>query len=257
MELHDAVARPWAGPPVHLFVLWSEARRHESRIVEDLYRSFTVLDVVEVTWRAQTFAWSLSRMYGTALPPDSDKQRHCGSGPMLAVAVRDGAARYRVRPTSQGRKVLNSNVFDARLRYREWTGGGHRVHASDCVRETEQNLALLLDTTVLDLTRRTTPSPQAPRSHPHDPVGTDGWVSDAQLERTLRPYYLRSLAWSPGRDELTVAALDTWWVGQVAGGRELGPARRELQVAGRTVRLELEPAVPVQRRAKELARRWR
>jgi hypothetical protein len=241
---------------VHLFVLWSEARRHESRIVEDLYRSFTVLDVVEVTWRAQTFAWSLSRMYGTALPPDSDKQRHCGQRPDAAVAVRDGAARYRVRPTSQGARCSTATSSTPACATASGRAAGTGcTPATACARPSKPGAAARHHGPRPDPAHHAVP-PGAPVA-PARPGRDRRLGVDAQLERTLRPYYLRSLAWSPGRDELTVAALDTWWVGQVAGGRELGPDRRELQVAGRTVRLELEPAVPVQRRAKELARRWR
>ena len=84
----------------------------------------------------ETFARNLSRMYGDDLPPNSAKELHCGNGPFLVAVVEDLRPRYRLRRTNRGLRILNSAVFDARRRYRRWTDGGYKVHASDSVAET-------------------------------------------------------------------------------------------------------------------------
>jgi hypothetical protein len=234
--------------PVYVFVLWSEARGSESRILDDISARFSVLDVAEVVWTPdERFAHNLSRMYGDALPPGSAKEVHCGTGPFLAVVVEDRAPRFGVRRTSKGRKVVNCSVFDARWRYRAWTGGGYRVHASDSVVETERNLVLLFGRSA-DAFRNPTIPPQLRRVHASDPVGTDGWESVQQLLLVLRAYGARASELSPAGDALHVVTSDAWWADLLAGGRLVEPGVRELQVAGRPLTLTLtEQQIPLQR----------
>lgn len=242
--------------PVYLFVLWSEARTQESRILADLAATFTVLEILEVTWAPdETFSRNLSRMYGDALPPGSDKEVHCGTGPCLAVVVQDRRPRFGLRRTGRGRKVLNSSVFDARLRYRRWTGGGYRVHASDSTAETERNLVLLFGAGTADFYGRR-PSMDGARVHAADPVGTHGWASLDQLLLALEPYGARPASRPGAGDRLNLVASDVWWAERIAGGRELGVGVREIEVAGRPLELTIreQPARPV--RAVDALIRW-
>lgn len=231
------VFRPWNRHEVHLFVLWSEARRQEDRILADLTARFVFLDVIEVTWTADaTFARNLTRMYGDALPPGSDKELHCGTGPFLAVVVEDQCPRYRVRRTGRGRKLLNSAVFDARYRYRTWTGGGYRVHATDSVAETRRNLALLFGMRPADFQG----APQVdtrPRFWAADPVGTSGWDSVEQLGMVLGAFGGRIV--SSASDELVVTTPDLWWAEHIAGGRDVGPGVRVVVVGTKRMKLIL------------------
>jgi hypothetical protein len=224
-------------PPVYVFVIWSQARHLERRILDDLAEHFTVLDVVEVTWSTDDrFARSLTRMYGDALPPGSDKEVHCGNGPFLLVVVQDRRPRFRPRRTGRGHRLLNSRVYDARLRYREWTGGGYRVHASDSVEETERNLVLMLGVGIPEISARERSGGDVARRHARDPVGTDGWDSVDQLLRVLAPYGVRPAAGHANGD-LSVLATDVWWAEHIAGGHEVGPGVREVAVAGQPRRL--------------------
>ena len=224
-------------PPVYVFVLWETAREEEDRILADLHRTFRVLGEVEVTWTAdETFARSLTRMYGDALPPGSEKEQHGGTGPFLLVLVEDRRPRMRPRHTGRGRRVVNARVYDARLRYRSWTGGGYRVHASDSVAETERNLVLLLGEG-LDAVRRRAPGQV--RGAAGDLAGTHGWASREQLLTALRAYGARPRgAQDEGR--MSVLATDAWWAEHVAGGTEVAPGVRQLQVAGRSLELVVE-----------------
>jgi hypothetical protein len=225
-------------PGLYVFVLWSAARAEEERILADLAERFEVLDVVEVTWSPdERFSRSLTRMYGDALPPGSDKEVHCGTGPFLAVVVRDSGPRFRPRHAGGKRKLVNSRVYDARLRYREWTGGGYRVHASDSVLETDRNLVLLFGEGVEEFAAR--PPRAGVRAHAADPVGTSGWNSVDQLLRALAPYGARP-APAAGDVALRVVASDAWWAEHIAGGLEVGPGVREVQIGGRGVRLRID-----------------
>lgn len=231
--------RPRPRPGIYLFVLWSEARREEDRIVADLGAHFTVLDAVEVAWTAgETFARNLTRMYGDALPPGSEKEVHCGSGPFLAVIVEDRRPRYRIRRTAQGLKLQNSSILDARHRYRMWTRGGYRVHASDSVAETGRNLALLFGMRTVEFRHRR-PSVGGVRRWNSDPVGTNGWDSLGQLVLALEVHGGRIQKASRTSEPSIVRTSDVWWAEHIAGGREISPGTREVLVGGESLKLTI------------------
>lgn len=231
--------------PLFLFVLWSQARPAEARILDDLHQRFQVLDAVEVTWSpGEVFARSLTRMYGDALEVGSEKERHCGTGPFRAVVVADLRPRYSLRHTSRGRRLQNIAVFDARQRYRAWTGGGHRVHASDSALETERNLRLLLDAGTADYHLPRLPLPGERSAG--DPVGTHGWDSRRQLDDALAAYGAHPVR-RAGSDATAVTeyeATDVWWALHIAGGVRTGPHVCEVLVAGRPFALALRPLPP-------------
>lgn len=242
---------------MHLFLLWSEARSEEAAIVDDIETRFEVLDRVEIAWsQGARFAANLSRLYGSDLPPGSDKELHCGTGPFLVLVVADHHPRYRPRRTNRGIKLLNSSVFDARRRYRSWTGGGHKVHASDSVTETRRNLALLLGEPLGQLRRRRSPRGTVARRLDVDLTGADGWDSRQQLLLALRTHGAR-VRRPRSRRALALSAADVWEVELIAGGRPTGPGRRAVTVADDVVDLVLHESLPARARTALAALRGR
>lgn len=248
--LSELIAWSRGRPPIHLFLLWSAARSEEDRILTDIAARFRVLDLMEVTWTlGETFARSLSRMYGDDLPPNSAKELHCGSGPFLVAVVEDAQPRYRLRRTNRGLRFLNSSVFDARRRYRMWTDGGYKVHASDSVAETERNLALLLGERPEQFRDRRATVEHPGRRIDADPVGTDGWASLEQLKVALETHGARLARQTDGSRSVRVTASDLWWIELIVGGREVVPGVREVSVAGQPMRLILQESLPARTRA--------
>lgn len=222
-------------PEPALFLLWSRARAHERRILADIADHFVVREVVEVTWSAdETFAANLNRFYGDVLPPGSDKEADCGTGPFLVVVVEDPRPRFRVRRTSHGPRYLNSNVVDARRRYREWAGA-YRVHASDGPPEFHRNMTLLFGPRARE--RSNAGSAGGVTTWPSDPVGAHGWTSVEELLDVLAAYGARPVG--EAGESVTVAAPNAWWVGVVAGGQESRPGVREVRVGDRAVSLSI------------------
>ena len=223
-------------------LVWSEARAQRDRIVTDLAERFAVLAEVEVVWTpGEHFAESLSRMYGDSLPPGSDKELHCGTGPFLLVVVEDAAPRYRLRRTNRGHQWLNSRIFDARSTYRSWSGGGYRVHASDSVLEAERNLVLLLDRHASEFlgSRR---GPGA-RGTAGDPIGAGGtWRSREQLVRALEAYGAVPAVGAHDDTVLQVEADDAWWVERILGGDEVGEGLRRVTVSGQPLTVAVRQA---------------
>ena len=132
------------GGELHLFILWQNARTKEKDILIDIKKHFKILNVYDVEWNDGLFSENLTRFYGKNLPNGSSKEIHCGKGNFLLIVFLDKKPSYSKRRTSKGRKIVNENVFDAKKRYREWTGGGHKVHGTNSLLETKHDLALLL-----------------------------------------------------------------------------------------------------------------
>lgn len=222
---------------VHLFVVWSEARHVEGRILDDLARRFRVLDVIEVTWTAEQFASNLTRFYGSALPAGSDKERHCGTGPFLVVVVEDAEPRYRMRRLSRGWGRVNAGVIDTRTEHRSWTGGGYRVHASETPAEADRDLVLLFGRRARDFLG-SRPDPAGPRRHEADLIGTTAWDDREQLLLALEV----TSGWlelpAPAGADLALAVVDRWWAEHVLGGREVD-GLREVVVGGAPTRIAL------------------
>ena len=101
-------------------------------------------------WSDQYFIRNLSRFYGTSLQNCEAKAAHCGKGEFLLVIVKDDNPIYGIRNASSGIKNLNTNTFDCKEKFRELTGGGHRVHATDDEKETNHDITLLLNKSIKD-----------------------------------------------------------------------------------------------------------
>lgn len=226
---------------VHCFIVWSTARHALPRILDDACERFTLLDLVEVTWTPERFSQNLTRFYGDALPPGSDKEQHGGTDPFVVLVVLDARPRYGIRRLSRGRGWVNVGVIDARDRYRSWTGGGYRVHASESAAEAERDLVQLFGTSPTSYLDARHPASSPPRTHAADLVGTDGWSDIDELALQLRVTAGGRVV-ATSTSSVTVAVDDRWWAEHVAGGRGLDDGAIEIDVDGRPVRLELVDA---------------
>lgn len=127
---------------IHVFVLWSRALEAYGEILGDIEGNFLIRDVFRVSWSKDQFSRSMTRFYGGLLPPNAEKEEHCGTDPFVVVVVEDERPRYGARRSPK--PSVNVRMFDAKQRYRSWTGGGHRIHASVDPAEAEHDLFLLL-----------------------------------------------------------------------------------------------------------------
>jgi hypothetical protein len=224
---------------VHLFVLWSEARHAEAEILEDIAHHFRVLDLAEVTWSPEAFAQNLRCLYGTALPPDSPKERHSGNGPFLVVVVEDERPRRRIRRLGRHwrwRRV-NARVFDARRRYRAMTGGGYRVHASENEREADRDLVLLFGRRAGEFLAGA--APEGTRAHAADIVGAHGWPDTRQLLLALDVTSGQRVLDPPDGVDLAIEVQDLWWASHVLGAGDGAATRHDVIVDGRPTRVLL------------------
>ena len=132
-------------PEIHLFILWENARVRQEQILADIKSYFTILKQYSVKWSPSMIASNFTRFCGTRLGSNLPyKISDCGIGEFLVVIVRDDNPIYEMRDTFHGSVSVNTKMYDAKQRYRNWTGGGIRVHATDNTIETNHDLALLL-----------------------------------------------------------------------------------------------------------------
>lgn len=127
----------------HVFIVWSKGLNEKDKILEDIEKRFEIIQTVYTTWSKEKFSENLSRFYGENLPKNSSKEKHCGTDTFLCVLVKDVNPVYELRETSKGIKPVNINMFDAKQLYREWTGGGHKIHGSDNISEAKSNIYFL------------------------------------------------------------------------------------------------------------------
>lgn len=171
---------------IHAVILWSNALPQRDRLVADLAEHVELVASYRVEWPPERFSENLVRLYGFELPERMDKVAGGGDQPFLLFVVRDPNPRYGARPRSWGLGPANTTMHDAKQRYRDWTGGGFRVHATIDAGEADRDLFLLLG-------RRSSEFADAPtidwESEPEplaaEVVGAAGWESTDQLVNAL------------------------------------------------------------------------
>lgn len=167
---------------VHLFLIWEKARLKEKKILEDINIHFKILNVFNIEWSQKYFSLNLTRFYGQNLPPNSHKELHCGKGAFLLIIVEDEQPIYEERNTSHGLCNVNIKMFDKKQLYRKWTGGGHKIHATDNLLEVNHNLSLLLGLNINDyLSKFPETWDNSIKFIKADPPGTRGWNSIREL----------------------------------------------------------------------------
>lgn len=166
----------------HLFILWENARYKEKEILEDIKKSFNIIGKYNITWNKEIFSKNLSRFYGTNLPKNSGKEQHCGNGDFLLIIVEVENPKYEQRDTlSKGIQKVNINMFDKKTYYRELTGGGHKVHATNSEKETNHDLTLLLGKSLKDFLKEVERKDDSIINLKQDLVGTNGFKTIEEM----------------------------------------------------------------------------
>lgn len=171
----------------HLFIVWHHAKSFFSKIIDDIKKRFLILNVIEIEWNDASYLQNLIAFYAHSqfhLGTDEIialmkyKQDYIGVGSFYAILVRDASPIYSLRQTSSGEKNVNSNVFDAKDLYRQWTGGGHLIHATNSVREFVNDTSLLFGS---DFEPDAEAWTGEIRKISRDVVGAGGWKSIEEL----------------------------------------------------------------------------
>ena len=158
---------------IHIVLIWEKGLNKLDHILYDLKNSFRILKVVEMEWSPSYFSSNLSRFYGEKLPDRSFKEKHCGKGPFVCVILEDLNPVYEERKTSKGISLVNKSLFDKKELYRNWTGGGHKVHGSNNLEEAAHDMLFLFNKSMQDYVAKDWDGNMTKIQA--DIVGYDGW----------------------------------------------------------------------------------
>lgn len=172
---------------LHLMVLWANARYKQEEIIKDLKKSsLQILECIEITWSPEKVSNNFTRFYGVKLTDGSFKEVECGTGSFLLITLLDKNPKYEETKTSRGIERVNINLFELKKRYREWTKGGHKIHATNSPSETNHDITLLLGKNYKDYLKT---APQAWNGEikkiQRDLSGCNGWNNLQELFYTL------------------------------------------------------------------------
>lgn len=167
---------------LHLMVLWETARYKENEILADIRNHLKILECYDIKWSDRLVEDNFSRFYGVKLGSNSAKTRECGRGRFLLLLLWDEHPRYDFVCTSRGHEYVNVNIFGLKEKYRKWTNGGSKIHATNNPRETNHDLTLLLGTNYEDyLAKFDRNSSEAVHKLDRDLSGARGWKSLDEL----------------------------------------------------------------------------
>lgn len=171
---------------LHLLIIWERARYKQTEIMEDLAHNLKVYACYEVEWTRNRVSQNFTRFYGVNLPSHSFKELECGIGKFLLLVLKDEKPVYETRTTSHGEERVNVTMFDLKSKYRAWTGGGHKIHATNNPAETNHNLTLLLGVTYDEfLEQHQNPWNGEIIQISRDLSGADGWDSLEDMFKVL------------------------------------------------------------------------
>ncbi|MGD2045227.1 MAG: methyltransferase domain-containing protein [Gemmatimonadota bacterium] len=181
-----------------LFVIWSNGRHVEDRIVADLERRFELVRLYEVAWTPEHAIQNFRRFYADLPVRGVYHALAKGRGPFLAALVLDPSPHVMECDTSRGPRVVNAHFLEAKTEYRRWAGQ-LTIHCTETPFETHRDLTMILGTDA--------PSPEhlASEIRPggvdrllQDPVGAEGWTSEAELFEVLNRSVRHVVIGSPG-----------------------------------------------------------
>lgn len=173
---------------LHIAIIWENARYKENEIINHISKKFEIIEKYKIKWKKKFFSKSLSSFYGTKLPRNSHKEKHCGNGEFVLLIFYDNNPKYRFIETSRGNENVNINTFEMKQKLRNLTNGGHKIHTTNSPKETNHDLTLLLGINYQDyeklINKKLDTSDKKKKLIsflPTSVVGVDSWNSLEQL----------------------------------------------------------------------------
>jgi len=171
-----------------LFLVWSNARGEDERVLDRAQTLFEVRGVHAIHWSRDLFEQNAARFCRGRVDPllRTVLQERSDGDPLLLITAVDGSPRYEPRTTSNGTAQVNARFVDVRREIHAWTGGGSRVHATVSTTEVARDLMLLLGTDSATYLKEN-PRPWNGRiTEIHrDLTGARGWNSPTELFHAL------------------------------------------------------------------------
>ena len=129
---------------LHSLILWENARKDSKIIIDSIELKFEICKIYEIFWPTENFANNLKRFYGVTLADPQNKKRKCGDGAFLLIIIRDKNPIKGKRKTSLGSQIVNTNIYDFKMKIRKMLGSGFIIHSSIHQREANHDFTFLL-----------------------------------------------------------------------------------------------------------------
>ncbi len=168
---------------LQLFIIWPKARFKEKEIIKELNNSFNILGCMELLWTKENIDDNFHRIYDVAPTGGvAGKRSEVGDGASIVVVLEDLIPNYQYRFDASLRcKIVNSNIVDKKIQFRQLLGGGHTVHSTDNLNEFFNNSILLFGRgKTFDLLERNKWDGNI-ENYPSDLIGANGWASVDEL----------------------------------------------------------------------------
>ena len=173
---------------LHLVIIWENGRYKEKEIIKSISEKFELVEKYKINWNKNLFGKNLTTFYGTNLPPKSEKENHCGKGEFLLIIFYDNDPNYGYVETSRGTERVNTNIFACKEKFRDLTGGGHKIHSTNSPLETNHDLTLLLginyndyEISLKNKLDKNKENENIVKNIPNNIIGVNGWESLEQL----------------------------------------------------------------------------
>ena len=133
------------------FIIWEKSRKKADIVLDDIKKKFVVREVYDVIWDKKYSIDNLKRFYGS-LSTAQQKADMTGAGPFLLILATDPNPKFKKEKTLlNDTRIINLNVYNAKMLYREWIDNEYAVHGSLSDKETNHDLILLLNKNVQKL----------------------------------------------------------------------------------------------------------
>lgn len=175
---------------IHTLIVWSKASQVVPDVEMMLKDKFNLLSQFEICWSKDKFLDNLKIFYSHSQKHCSEveydnilarKIEHCGDEPFTLFIYEDDNPFYDYRITSSGNRKVNTNVFDCKKELRQGLGGGHKIHASDNIFESNKDLTLLLGINIQDFLIQQLKIKQNKAVLNQNCIGVDGYENIEQL----------------------------------------------------------------------------
>lgn len=190
-----------------VWIIWSEARKFETEIINEITKKFEIVKKYYVTWPKERFGVNLSAFYGDQFWDEPFQVFTRGTGEFLMLVCRDMHPCYESRMTGRGIKNVNVNSFELKQKIRGGIIKNMAVHAANDTAETKRALALILGRSLKDLLADGA-FDGTDESIEKDVEGVDGWENLEHLFYILNEsceyVVLRGFDDLPGRHRMDV-----------------------------------------------------
>ena len=176
---------------LHGIAIWESARPEADAVLEEISKTFDVLQIYEIAWSTEHVASNFNRIYGRDPSGTSSRHSKVGAGPFLYVIAEDRDPDYVVWANISGKvEMTNRKIAHLKPRIRsmvETEAFPYNIHSSNSLTEFFRDAVLFLGIDIFNEAL----AAGFPKRHEvvalnQDMAGAGGWANLAEMFDVLR-----------------------------------------------------------------------